>query len=162
MSVPSVQVRVSQLTIPARECKKYIRFRMASSMHKICVKVLHTRPESDQMSYMPLDVLNHASFVSMVDISSPSKQQLYGQMIWWNMPFEYIITSSNNDVIVNLIDDDGQVNTRLVLPLSMDPRSHNAIYIPQDYSKQVHTIPNEFTWEFLHCFYKWNQMHAKI
>lgn len=153
--VSSIRVRFSQLAIPPAQCKRFMQEQLAIRKDKLCVKVIDTHPETDLVSFMPLKLLREIKFLTMEDISTPSYQRIIGRLIMHGEESRYYMTSSHGDVILYISPkhDGSLVTSRIVMPLSMDPRSAFAIHVPQSFSRAPHIIPNEITWEFLHELY---------
>lgn len=152
--VATIRVRFSQLAIPRQQCKLFIQERLRSRDH-LCVKVIDSQPESDQISYMPIHLLHEIKFLTMEDISTPTSQRLIGRLVMNDEESRYILASTNTDVVLYIHpkNDGTLVTTRIVLPLTMDVRAAYAIHVPQEYSNARNTVPNEITWEFLNQLY---------
>lgn len=151
----SIRVRFSQLAVSRNDCKMFITNQL-KTRDRLCVKVIDSLPESDQITYMPITILHKMQFITMEDISTPTTQRLIGRLSMHDEEMRYILTSANGDVILYIMSKEthcNQVKTRFVLPLSMDTRATYAICVPPSFSKAPMTIPNEVTWEFLHQLY---------
>lgn len=152
----SIHVRFSQLAVPRMDCKMFIANQLKTK-DRLCVKVIDTLPESDQITYMPMTILHKIRFITMEDISTPTSQRLIGRMQRDGEELRYILTSANGDVFLYMLSKDtdhaSYVTTRMVLPLTMDSRAVHAICVPPSFTKDTMTVPNEVTWEFLHQLY---------
>lgn len=142
-----MRVQYSQLAVSRAECAKYIRQQML------------------QKDRLPLATLYKLKFITMSDISTPTSQILIGRMLLHDEEMRYILSSNSQGYVVmhlsmktemthlNDLDICRTVSTQLILPLSMNKRTPNAIHIPDYFSKASSIIPNEVTWEFLNQVY---------
>ncbi len=148
--VARIRVQFSQLAVQRHQCKRFIRDQLHAPS-ELCVKVMTTLPESDHISYMPASLLQNIQFLSIQDISTPSAQCLTGKLRMHGEESHYLLISSSAEVVLYIYEE-GHVRTRIVLPLSMDPRTYRAIHVPTMYSKNGAIVPNEITWEFIEQF----------
>ncbi len=130
-----MRFRFSHLAVSRAECAKYMQ------------------NEFKQRDRLPLSQLYRINFLTMTDISSHTSQHLIGRLLYYDTELWYFLTSAYGHVDLHLTSKTEPNVAHIELPLSMDKRTPNSIYVPPAFSKHPGIIPNEVTWEFLNQVY---------